>query len=123
LLRSKYEPMVGGFLDPMTVILDEKLLVKAVCEDMVSGIRKIRPQGMGGSRRGTQRVISGGCGVNSVGGAILMEERRFSKSNERSGTSEMAVLISEGSYPRASRRSRKELEMEVKSEWMVLAKE
>jgi hypothetical protein len=53
----------------------------------------------------------------SVGGAVLMEER------ERSGTSEIAVLISEESYPRASKRSRKEVEMEVKSEWMELARE
>jgi hypothetical protein len=53
LLRSKYEPMVGGFLDPMTVTLDAKLLVKAVCEEMVSGIRKRRPrewEGLGEER-------------------------------------------------------------------------
>jgi hypothetical protein len=59
----------------------------------------------------------------SVGGAVLMEERRFSKSRERSGTFEIAVLISEESYPRASKRSWKEVEMEVKSEWMELARE
>jgi hypothetical protein len=37
--------------------------------------------------------------------------------------SETAVSISEESYPRASRRSRKEEVMEVKSEWKELARE
>ena len=52
---------------------------------------------MGGSRRGTQRVTSGGLGMYSVGRPLSREVSRFWKSICRGGTSAVAESIMDAS--------------------------
>ena len=77
LLRRRKEPIVGGLREPMTVESEEKLLEKAGWEEIVSGILKSLPHGMGGSNLGTQRVTRGGLGIKSVGVPLSREVSRF----------------------------------------------
>lgn len=123
LLRSRKEPIVGGFLDPMMVFVDEKLFMKAGCEASVSGIVKRRLQGIVGFNLGTHSVTIGGTGVYLVGGSLVMDFRRFSSRVLRGGSDVMASLMIDGSYPRASRRALKDAVMASMSVVSVQADE
>ena len=93
LLRSKKEPIVGGFLDPMIVLDDEKLLMKAACNASASGMVNIRLQGIVGFNLGTHNVTIGDTGEYLVGDNLVMDFLRFSSRVLLGGSNVMASLI------------------------------
>jgi hypothetical protein len=80
LLRTRYEPIVGGFFEPIRTLPETKLFTYAGWDEIVSGTKKIDAQGILGSKRGTQRETMGLPLVYlvAIGAAV---ESRFRREN------------------------------------------